>query len=231
MVKMKVLCTLRDGSTGYFEIYGKPEVCPLCKYNIDPTFCWAYKEGQYSTGLEVVFKCTRESCDHLFLAYYEDPAYGGRPPGIGPYKFSGRRVAVATTPKEFSEHISKISPKFPVIYNQAMTAEKNGLNEICGPGYGRALEFLIKDYLICLQPEKCEEIKKMWLGEIIKLIDDKNIKVCAERAAWLRNDETHYTRQWEDKDLENLKDLIDLTVIWIEASEKMKKYETEMPKK
>jgi hypothetical protein len=41
----------------------------------------------------------------------------------------------------------------------------------------------------------------------------------ASRAAWLGNDETHYLRTWEDKDLTDLKKLIELTVQWIEIEE------------
>lgn len=47
------------------------------------------------------------------------------------------------------------------------------------------------------------------------LADDR-IKNVARRAAWLGNDETHYVRRWEDRDIENLKRLIELTVRWIE---------------
>jgi hypothetical protein len=37
----------------------------------------------------------------------------------------------------------------------------------------------------------------------------------AQRAVWLGNDETHYERRWEDKDIDDLKRLITLTVNWI----------------
>ena len=40
---------------------------------------------------------------------------------------------------------------------------------------------------------------------ISRYIDDSNIKNVAKRAVWLGNDETHYIRKWEDKDLSFLK--------------------------
>jgi hypothetical protein len=43
------------------------------------------------------------------------------------------------------------------------------------------------------------------------------LKTTASRATWLGNDETHYVRKWEDKDLNDLKKLIDLTVHWVSA--------------
>lgn len=33
---------------------------------------------------------------------------------------------------------------------------------------------------------------------------------------WLGNDETHYVRRWEEKDLSDLKRLISMTVSWID---------------
>jgi len=70
--------------------------------------------------------------------------------------------------------------------------------EICGVGYRKSLEFLIKDYLIGRAPEgegqaaAVEAIKKKFLGTCIKEdIEDANIKLVAQRATWLGNDETH----------------------------------------
>jgi hypothetical protein len=37
----------------------------------------------------------------------------------------------------------------------------------------------------------------------------------ASQAAWLGNDEIHYVRKWEDKDLEDLKKLIQAVIYWI----------------
>ena len=51
----------------------------------------------------------------------------------------------------------------------------------------------------------------------------------ASRAAWLGNDETHYIRKWVDKDVQNLKSLIDLTIRWIESEIETKQLLTEMP--
>ncbi len=54
------------------------------------------------------------------------------------------------------------------------------------------------------------------------------IKGMAERAIWLGNDETHYVRRWADKDIKDLKNLIDLTVYFISMKIKAKKYKKEM---
>lgn len=88
-----------------------------------------------------------------------------------------------------------------------------------GVGYRKALEFLIKDYLISKETDaqKIGKIKNQFLGNCIQEdVQDRNIKEVAKRAVWLGNDETHYTRVWAGKDVNNLKQLIELTVRWIE---------------
>jgi hypothetical protein len=54
------------------------------------------------------------------------------------------------------------------------------------------------------------------------------VKECAKRAAWLGNDETHYTRKWETKDVSDLKLLVKLTVNWIDNVLLTEKYIAEM---
>ena len=92
------------------------------------------------------------------------------------------------------------------------------------------MEFLIKDYAIHNKPTEKEKIEKKLLGPCIAdYVDDNRIKTVAKRAVWLGNDETHYVRKWEGKNLEDLKKLIELTVHWIEMEYLTKSFETEMP--
>ena len=121
--------------------------------------------------------------------------------------------------KVFSEIITSISPSFSAIYNQAYHAEQANLDQICGVGYRKALEFLIKDYLISKEKDEkvVENIKNKFLNNCIQEdVQNENIKNVAKRAVWLGNDETHYTRKWADKDVSHLKQLIELTIRWIE---------------
>ena len=48
--------------------------------------------------------------------------------------------------KQFHGEISELSENFVEIYGQSQVAENQGLNKICGVGYRKALEFLIKDF-------------------------------------------------------------------------------------
>jgi hypothetical protein len=102
------------------------------------------------------------------------------------------------------------------MYNQALEAEARGLDNICGVGFRRSLEFLIKDYVKKgSRKEDADAIERSPLGACIGQYVSDPVKSVAKRAAWLGNDETHYVRKWEDKDLKDLKTLIDLTVTWI----------------
>jgi hypothetical protein len=131
---------------------------------------------------------------------------------------------------DYPEHVTKISPRFCEIANEAQKAEGEKWKLIAGPGYRKALEFLVKDYLCKELPDEAENIKKLLLGSCIeKYVTNTNVKKMAARAAWIGNDETHYVRKWEDKDLEDLKKLIALTVHWIEMEAMTASVLVEMP--
>lgn len=107
-----------------------------------------------------------------------------------------------------------------------------GLRLVSGPGYRKALEFLIKDYLTSQQTsdEAKKEIANSPLMTVIKkYVTDKRMLTTAERAAWLGNDETHYVRKWEDKDLQELKKLIQLTSYWIQSEHLTSEVASSMP--
>jgi hypothetical protein len=129
----------------------------------------------------------------------------------------------------FPDSVKVVSPTFVEIFNQAETAEGAALKQLVGIGLRKAIEFLVKDYAASTNASDAEAIRKTQLGPCIdKYIDDVNVKACAKRAAWLGNDETHYIRKWEDKDIEDLKILVRLTVNWIENVFLTAKYVGEM---
>lgn len=205
---------------GYSLRYGpEPDSCPHCHSAVAPIKIGngylTYPKDDSETVLEVVFKCPRHLCRRLFVARFV------------PREFSEDRGGKAflledVLPRSFNpvpvrENIANVSSKFVEIYQQAAQAEAEGLDEIAGLGYRKALEFLIKDYCIQLAPDEEESIKAETLGRTISSrIDDERIRECARRAAWLGNDEAHYVRKWSGKDIKDLKTLIDLTENWID---------------
>jgi iron-sulfur cluster repair protein YtfE (RIC family) len=78
-----------------------------------------------------------------------------------------------------------------------------------------------------------EKIKRMELGNCIQTyMLNPIVKDTAERAGWLGNDETHYLRKWEEKDLQDLKDLLQLVVTALHTElqyHKMKKDMLSLP--
>ncbi len=210
---------IKLGNSEYATLDKLPNDCPYCHRSITPVFIQSHNAANH---LEVLLACPNRNCGRSFIGIYQN--------SYGEY-FDFRTTNIGTfTSKSFSEEINSISPNFVKIYNEAFFAEQNNLYEICGVGYRKALEFLIKDYSIMNHPEKEEDIKKIFLGKCIELyVTDDKIKAVSKRAAWLGNDETHYVRKWEGKDLSDLKKLIQLTVHWIEMEYLTKSFETEMP--
>jgi hypothetical protein len=206
------------GKINYFnnfnELKGKykivinkePDKCPICHNRIKSIPILFYN-NLHDDELIIITKCPVNNCESFFLNHYSNNI--------------SRYILRYNEPKRlneitYEENINEISEEFISIYNEANKAEQHGLKNICGPGYRKALEFLIKDYLIYKENDE-EVIKNEFLGKCIKEhIDNEKIKNIAERAVWIGNDETHYNRRWEDKDVKDLKKLIDMTVRYIQ---------------
>jgi len=219
----------RENTSNSVPIDEYPDECPACHSAIIPNFCYAYydkKEWIRNDCLQVIWKCPKLNCQKLFIAYYK--CHNSNCGGF----FLQNCLVINRTNRNFSQIIKKISESFCKIYNQSFFAEQNGLLEICGVGYRKSLEFLIKDYLIKLSPEKEEEIKSKFLGNCISEdIKNENIKSVAKRATWLGNDEAHYSRIWEEKELKDLKTLIDLVIHWFEMKKLTDDIIEDMPEK
>lgn len=84
--------------------------------------------------------------------------------------------------------------------------------------YRKALEFLVKDYAIMLQPNNKDNIVKAPLSRCINdYIDNNRIKKLAVASAWLGNDETHYERKFKDYNIDNLVEFINAIVSFIDS--------------
>ncbi|MCL4400229.1 DUF4145 domain-containing protein [Patescibacteria group bacterium] len=215
-MRLDIQFTDENNNGGNGALDKLPDTCPQCHHKIDPQKSAAFyktKPKKIDDALEIVFRCPNLDCHEVFIGYYSKMS--------GQNLFYLQRTAPARyEERTFSQTIMGISYEFSRIYNQAFAAENANLDQVCGAGYRKALEFLIKDYLLkqTTNDKEKEEIKDEHLGTSIKnRIKDANIKEVAKRAVWLGNDETHYMRKWELQDLQDLKKLIDLTVHWMEA--------------
>ncbi len=184
-----------------------PDTCPHCHYSVVPIHIHTSID---SANAYLTFYCPRNECSKFFISeyymsdsghFYFERFLNGIPKGI-----------------IYSETINNISSGFVDIYHQSEQAEHQDLKDICGVGYRKALEFLIKDYIISGNPELKSTVENKLLAACIgDHIENSMIVDISKRAVWLGNDETHYIRKWEGMDISHLKKLIALTVHWIET--------------
>jgi hypothetical protein len=184
-----------------FKVDSLPEECPRCHKSIAVLVRNCGIQIGYEDILQVVFRCP--ACKFLFFGTYQNRNLVFKLQFLEP---------VYPVAKEFGP-VDALSPRFVAIFNQAAAAEAFRLTEIAGMAYRKSLEFLIKDYCILRSPNDAEAIKKEFLGVVIRdRLTDRKIQMAAQKATWLGNDEAHYVREWIDHDVEDLKNLIRITV-------------------
>jgi hypothetical protein len=173
--------------------------------------------------VQALFHCPNDDCHNFFIVYYRlNPQQQMEIYSMKPSKVEH---------ESFPEAIRKISPSFVSIYEQALESRALGLDQIAGPGFRKAFEFLVKDYAKTLsKADKHKDIETSFAGNVVKnFIPDPRIQKVASRALWLGNDETHYLRKWEDHDIQDLITLIRLTINWIDIEQLSEKYTKELP--
>lgn len=215
---------------GGLNVNDVPNNCPLCHHAMEPVQLLGWVTGDQNhvqTELHMGFRCGHRSCQRMFIGIYGGIKQGPRTSGI--WELQRLTPKEPVTPRLPIE-VTALSPQFVHIFGQAAAAEAYELGEIAGVGYRKALEFLLKDFCASEHQDAAEAIRAKQLGTVIaEYVADTGIKECAKRAAWLGNDETHYVRKWETKDISDLKALIALTVSWIEAHLLTAKYLRDMP--
>lgn len=192
-----------------------PNICPKCNSKISPDYRYDYLNSDINI-VTVFYTCP--FCNYGFISYYE---LTGNTISKNGYQYEILNY-IDSFPKEFrnkefSEYINNLSPSFCEIYNQSLKAENDGLNQISGMGYRKSLEFLIKDYCVKNHQKDEDKIKSMQLSQVInEYVEGAKLKSLAKASTWLGNDETHYVRKFENKDINDLKKFIDASVSYIE---------------
>jgi hypothetical protein len=219
-----------EGRQQWFTVDVLPDVCPTCHHNVQPKQLLGVLEGtEYEGAIEAVYKCPNKKCQSLFFGRFTK----SRAPnhyadchmfqGVGPW-----------TPRkeQWPKEVEKVSPRFVETYDSANAASAHDLHDLVGMGMRKALEFLVKDYEITRHPTEEAQIRRMPLAQVIATYcDSGKVKATAKRATWLGNDETHYERVWVQKDVNDLRTLIKLTVNWIESEILTSQYTEDMPDK
>lgn len=184
-----------------------PNECPHCGKTMSPHVHMGASEFNSDDNkrkVGILTQCT--ICKDFFaLGYYYHPT------GMytGEYKFTKYHYTPSMD-VSLPDNIDKVSEKFVEIYTQSIQAESTGLNQIAGVGYRKATEFLIKDYAIRNNPDEKDDIERMFLGRVINeyLNDFGKLQNLAKASTWIGNDETHYVRRHENKDINDMKRFI-----------------------
>ncbi|WP_270390488.1 hypothetical protein [Blautia massiliensis (ex Durand et al. 2017)] len=211
MKKNTLLYNFNTGKQEY-SLVEYASVCPFCNHVLSPTVLYAslieyddYEKNKVS----LLNYCS--NCDNEFMSSHSyDPEDDGY-------------LCTSTAPAQFVEHVfsdklQSLSPQFVKTYNESLHAESLDLTSICGMGYRKALEFLIKDYAISKNPDSKSIIEQLPLSKCIDTyIPEDRLKTLAKASAWLGNDQTHYVQKHSTHGLKELKQFINAFVTFIDA--------------
>ena len=199
--------------------YPDIDECPSCHYAIEAKILTAYYVKGEGISADIydmylIFQCRK--CKRLFMSKFKGTYANGDKNTL---IFEKHVYSVPSLPHgdAIPIEIQELSEDFATIYVQAGAAEAQGLEQVCGVGYRKALEFLVKDYLCRLFPDQSDAIRSEPLGKSIERIDHEKIKILAKRSAWIGNDETHYVRKHSDLDVGDMKRFIKAMLTYIES--------------
>lgn len=198
-----------------------PNECPCCNkvmandllpvMSINNIDCISDDSAEEECDTISVYRCT--SCNHLFAiwSHHHELAQDGYSCDVMyQYPFASKMTL-------FSEDINKLAPQFVEIYRQAESAEIQGMNEICGMGYRRALEYLVDSYARYKNPSIEIPAGKNLSQKITEYIKDDRIRQLAEKATWLGNDATHLEKRHPNRDVSDMKKFIKYMITLIDA--------------
>lgn len=178
----------------------------MCHQGIEPKYL-AYSTDEYDgrdRDLQVVLTCPRKDCRSVFIAYY-GLGFGGS------YELQG---CLPYTPKkpDVPESVAAISERFVKVYTEAESAHSHHLDEVAGGGYRKALEVLVKDFLIVRGIKDEATVIEMSLHDAVKALPSEVATNLAYFTKVLGNDETHFYRELSGKSIEELRGYLDATV-------------------
>lgn len=202
LLQRKIRLIDSQGSThGYYEVL-LPNYCPWCKSKISPIVLSTTPFDTSNRSLPISLTLQCPSCNKHFLQTYKVKLMSNG--SISELRMDNDKPMPETL-FEYPSEIDEISVEFNKIITQSSNAEALGFDHLAGIGYRKAIEFLVKDYLINFKDVDEAQISNQQLGKCISDIDDIKINNLARAATWIGNDETHYVRKHIDKDVQDLK--------------------------
>lgn len=188
--------------------------CPICHYGIDMSM------GNYlnyhdihddSKSFNIISIHSCPHCHNGFVIMHHMKVQGNK------CAEESQSVYPTTAPNlQIDEDIRQISPDFYEIYNQCLIAKNDGLNQLYGMGFRKALEKLVTDFAIKQNENDANKILGMSLHNRIETyFKDSDAKTALMACKWLGNNETHYENCNDEQDLQLFEDLIEDTLYYI----------------
>lgn len=181
-----MLISLKETDSKFSIDVDAPSICPRCGRDLVPApisfECLSHVYAYYNYAAIVCCpQCKGAIYLDIRVPERRDCAHSGEVVNCFP------SIQIYDLPKG----IDKLYPDFCRIYYQAAISEARGLSEICGMGYRKALECLVKQYAINAFPDYTDAINKETLMQTIIRIDNPRIQALAKASVWLGNDQTH----------------------------------------
>lgn len=202
----------------YCAVLSNDQILSECKEDeyedLDSEFPFCIGESTYR-----VIKCS--SCDKIFFSVSTSNGFG---------TFYEQNYPEIFNKITFSKQIQTISPDFTECYNQALEARDKRLDYLVGAGLRKSLEYLIKDFVSSITPEKAYDIQldnslsNILCNRLPQNHQFDDIKELAKRVWWIGSDYTHTSKKYEEYNEEDIISLLSLLVSEIERYYKKQDY-------
>lgn len=197
------------------------EYCPHCGKEVMPTLIHSVateNSRSKNNTLAILLRCPRAECKKYNVQSFSFV----KPDSSSTLITNMKRITYTFKPhliNDLPKEINETFPDFKSIYDQSLEAESMGLDQIAGIGFRKSLEFLIKSYAICRDPDSQSQIEKETLNNTIdnRYGDFPRIQNLAKLAAWIGNDETHFVKKHTEIDFTNMKKFLNAAALFIAA--------------
>ncbi len=212
----KKITAAHDFPGNYFALI--PNICPYCAVASDYQILQREERKADFDHLEtaVILQCP--NCKNFIFAQFLDNGRYKVYPQPQPYP-------------NISKEILTEYPEFAKVYLQALTAESQNLDEICGMGYRKAIEYLVKRYAEQLFQDDKDNIENEPLSKTINRIPDADIQLLARKISWLGNDQVHIVAKHPDYGIVDMKNFIEALSYFILMKKRIQQAATISPVK
>lgn len=198
--------------SGNYNLY--IEVASICPHCGIPTYRRPIPDTNYEYGRFFVQYFELMCCNKITCSLYEvlsEYHNGSQSQGKETKLVFSYPIAKAI-PIE-AQKLKSISPNFVEIYSQAMEAKALGLTHLVGPALRKAIEFLVKDYLLMTDAMDEESLEKTSLRNCINThLHNEDLIAVMDGAVAIGNDEIHWRKSHPDYDAEDMESFANIAI-------------------